>query len=894
MNTERQRRSLRNADLRRYFGFSHPRESRQDQVRHARRGFQPPSPTFWLVVAGDQPVVEERNRALLRIFLHEPEASSSAILETSHLMREYVRRLGQPESGAPTPGDNAVTNPGMKCGKLPPAIRGYIYKRLMFSINCGVWWVEPRVLLPCIAMRSPRVTTRWLFLLPVLGVGQTADKLPVQHDSVDVHANSPDTPAASTPANSVKPADVKDLPTRPATVNDTLPLLPGIVRAPDGGLKINGSGEQRSAMLVNQADVTDPATGSFGTSVPVDSVQVMNVFSTPFLAQYGRFSSGVVAVETKRGSDKWHFEINDPLPDFRFRSWRLHGMQDASPRLVVGGPLIEGKLYFAQTVLYDVQKTPNRTLPFPDNTSKQVRTNSFTQFDYIPSSKQYLTATLHLAPQNINFVSPDFFNPEPVTPSYRQQTYMGTITDHLALGQGVLESAVSFQRFDALVGSQGTSAMVLQPQGNSGNYFATQDREAGRNELSETWSPGTLHDLGTHQLKLGALVTQTSDSGSFVARPINIEDAGGQLLERIDFSGGSPYSHYDVETTIFSQDRWSPMRDVAFDFGVRLERQSISETFRIAPRAGVAWAPFGARQTVIQAGYGVFYDRVPLGVYAFNRFPQRVVTNYASDGSPMGPAITYLNLIGYGANPNSPLIQAENQPGNFAPQNATWNVHVEHTFSPRLKVRGGYTDSQSSGLILLQPGAVQGTNALVLSGNGQSRYRAAEITARMAWAHGQFFMAYTRSRSQGDLNDFTGFFGNYPLPLIRPNVSSTLSGDMPNRFLAWGTLKLPWGLQILPIVEYRNGLPYAQYNVLGNYVGVPNSTRFPNFFSTDARVLKDIRVSPKYTLRLSVTGNNLSNHFNALAVHANTADPLFETFFGNYQRRFRADFDVLF
>ena len=59
-------------------------------------------------------------------------------------------------------------------------------------------------------------------------------------------------------------------------------------------------------------------------------------------------------------------------------------------------------------------------------------------------------------------------------------------------------------------------------------------------------------------------------------------------------------------------------------------------------------------------------------------------------------------------------------------------------------------------------------------------------------------------------------------------------------------------------------------------------------------MLKDIKVSPKYTFRLSVTVNNLTNHFNALAVHSNIADPMFGTFFGNYPRRFRADFDVIF
>jgi hypothetical protein len=53
-------------------------------------------------------------------------------------------------------------------------------------------------------------------------------------------------------------------------------------------------------------------------------------------------------------------------------------------------------------------------------------------------------------------------------------------------------------------------------------------------------------------------------------------------------------------------------------------------------------------------------------------------------------------------------------------------------------------------------------------------------------------------------------------------------------------------------------------------------------------------VNSKYTLRLAVKGLNLSNHFNPLAVRANTGDPEFGAFFGTYKRRFKLDFDVLF
>lgn len=105
-----------------------------------------------------------------------------------------------------------------------------------------------------------------------------------------------------------------------------------------------------------------------------------------------------------------------------------------------------------------------------------------------------------------------------------------------------------------------------------------------------------------------------------------------------------------------------------------------------------------------------------------------------------------------------------------------------------------------------------------------------------------------------------------------------------------------WALELLPTLEYRNGFPYTVFDAFQNYVGTPNSdaSRFPDFFSADLRVMRDFKVSKKYTLRLSLTGFNLTNHFNALAVHGNIADPLYGVFFGNYHRRYRFDFEVVF
>lgn len=760
------------------------------------------------------------------------------------------------------------------------------------KLPCGTWTVT-------VEADGFDPASRTVELTAGLNSGVRLILNPKMHtESVDVRESAPGVEQTASENNELHPAEVKTLPTNPGTVNDTLPLVPGIVRGQNGELKINGTGQERSAMVVNQSDITDPATGDFGQSIPVDSIETVNVLQMPFLAQYGRFTQTVVAVETRRGGEAWHAELKDPFPDFRVRSWRLRGLRNETPRFVLGGPLLRNRLYFISSVQYILSKDPVRTLPFPFNESKRESVNSFTQLDWILTPKQFLTATFHFSPQHINFVNPDFFNPQPVTPSYGQHNYNGTVSDHWGVFRGVVDSSVSIQRFDVAVGAQGGAPMALTPEGNSGNFFGTQNRSASRTEWLEGWSLAPINALGTHLFKMGSSVTASSDEGSFSYRPVNIYDSSNVLLQRIVFSNPPPFNRTDSEVTAFAQDHWAPFPKLAFDYGARVEHQRLAQNLRVAPRVGLAWSPFARQTTVLRAGYGLFYDHLPLDIYTFSHYPVRFVTDYAPDGTPLGPPIAYLNTIGSATGPHSFFIHGQQIAGAFSPRGATMNLQAEHSFSRLLRVRGVYTDSQSVGLVVFEPDVLGSTNEIVLNGNGKSRYQQLELTARVSLSKDQqLIFSYTRSRARGNLNTYDSFLGNFPTALVRDDIYSNLPADIPNRFLLWGQLNTPvWGIQALPIVEFRSGFPYAALDQSQGYVGVPysNSTRFPGFFSADARFIKEVRVSPKYGLRFSITGFNLTNHFNALAVHANEADPQYGVFFGNYHRRYRLDFDVVF
>lgn len=730
--------------------------------------------------------------------------------------------------------------------------------------------------------------------------------------SIDIAASASQIPATEQPpAKSVElqRADMKDAANRPRNVADSLPGTPGITRTDQGQLRIFGGSENRAALLVGGVDVTDPATGQFGLTVPVDSVENINIFRTPFLAQYGRFTAGVVAVETRRGGEKWNFELNDPFPEFRYLRSHIRGLRTATPRLTFNGPLIKDKLYFSQGIEYNLDKRRTLALSFPNNETVNESVNSFTQFDYIPGSTHALTGTLHITPRKSKFFNLDFFNQRPVTPTFSAQDYTGTITDRWTLGENLLESTVSAKRASIGVWPQGNLEMTLTPTGNAGNYFNKQDRDSSRVEWIEMLSLKPIRAFGTHNLKFGGGLTRTGNQGEYFARAINIRDTAGALLRRVEFNGGSRYDRNDTEAMAFGQNHWAITSRLAVDVGTRLERQAITETLRIAPRLGIAWTPFGNQETVVRTGYGLFYDRVPLNVYAFDRFPQQTVTTYGFNGIVTDGPRRFVNVIDKAEATTSPFIRRGSNAGNFAPYSATWTVEIEHPLTKFLRLRANYQAGNSQGLVILRPGVVQGQDAFVLSGAGRARYRQFEILTQLKIQENQrLYFSYVRSRSNGDLNEFNNYLGSFPIPVIRPNQYSNLPGDMPHRFLVWGTARLPWKMRIAPLVEWRTGFPYFNLDAAQQYVGVPNanSTRYPGFLSVDARVTRDFLINKpvesvfRYKLqdptsvRVSFSVFNLTNHFNPTTLRNNIADPQYGLFFGQNKRRWRVDFDIIF
>ena len=115
-----------------------------------------------------------------------------------------------------------------------------------------------------------------------------------------------------------------------------LPMLPGVVRGPDGRLRIKGGQPTQGALQVSSASLVDPSTGDFDLQLPGQSIESVEVLANPFAAEYGRFSTSVTQIRTVRGTNDWKIKPGNLVPRFR---GDFSGLRAFEPRFSIRGPL---------------------------------------------------------------------------------------------------------------------------------------------------------------------------------------------------------------------------------------------------------------------------------------------------------------------------------------------------------------------------------------------------------------------------------------------------------------------------------------------------------------------------------------------------------------------------
>jgi hypothetical protein len=679
--------------------------------------------------------------------------------------------------------------------------------------------------------------------------------------------------ANPSPTDSVQPVSASDMlsgtifETAPLEGDDfrsLLPLLPGVVRDANGRLQIRGGQPTQGALQISAASLIDPSSGEFDVDLPAQSIESVEVLANPFAAEYGRFTTSITEIRTRSGTNEWDLSYGNFIPKFR---GFFTGIKGFEPRFSIRGPLKRDKTFFAQDVQFRYVATPVKSLP--DEPEVKLRSfDSFTRVDTILSPRHTLSGALILFPRKLEHVTMNTFRPEPTTPDQTQAGYSAGVVDRFSIWSDlVVETTVSFRQFEVEVNATDRTPMVYAPQTQSGSFFNDQERNVDSIQWVEALTL-SRNMRGEHVFKFGFDLQRSNYDGNSFSRPVEVRRLDGSLAERTEFGGESQQAVVSPEFAMFAQDRWRVNSRLTFEFGLRFDRDGISDRVNWSPRAGAAYSVLPEGRAIVRGGYGKFAQRTPLNVDAFTTFESRTVTRFASDGAVIGGPLTYTNALA----------------GELkTPEANVGNIEWDQRFGRRYLFKIGFLGRRGSHEYIVNPDPVAGR--LFLSSTGKSQYRELEVTTRyLGGERKDLTLSYVWAKGTADLNNYDQFFGNFRNPIIRPNENNLTPTDVRHRLLLRGTVGLPWQIDMSPVLELRSGFPWSAVNEFQDFVG-PRSRagRLPTVRTLDMTLVRPWHFR-KYNFR---AGLKLYNLFGASAerdIQNNITSPFYGTAYNPVER----------
>ncbi len=655
----------------------------------------------------------------------------------------------------------------------------------------------------------------------------------------------------------------------------SLRLLASIIEVPCG-VSIKGGRPAQAGVQLGSSSLADTATGLNPMSLPDDAVDSVEVLPNPYAVEYGRFSSGLVVIQTRRAGDEWKMRLNNLDPAFRTERGspvNLHGIGWWAPRLEFGGPIVKDRLFIEQTAQYRYRAADVPSLP-PDLLRISHSFSSFTRVDATLSPRQTLVVTGGTFPGVSRQDTLGTFTPVPATVDLHVTANEAAVTERALWTDSLFtETTLHAHAYATDVTPQGTASMVLQPETTLGNFFNQQHRNTSTVQVIETLS-GTRNGFGgLHLFKAGVDLLQSSYDGWSISQPVLIERSNGTLARRLDFSGPSMQEVDTTDVAFFAQDRFQPGTRWYLEFGGRLDRDGVVDRFNVTPRVGTAFLLNEAGTALLRGGFGLFYERTPSTAGAFEQFESAVDTRFQSDGvTPIGPPVAFVHTVS----------------GDLeTPRSRTWDIGYDQRLNNHWSFHVSAIDRQGTHELVLEPVQNGTTAALQLSSTGQSRYRGVE--AGVHFTDGQaadLNVTYARALARADLNAFTNYYDSVLSPVIGVNAYAPASADVPNRLMARGRVMPTPRWLLLGIFDWRTGLPYSTVNEYLDFVGPRNSLRFPTYMRLEAGVERRFKIF-KFQPWIGIRVWNALNSFLPTDVQSNISSPAFGSFYNSEYRQFR-------
>ncbi|HXB71649.1 MAG TPA: carboxypeptidase regulatory-like domain-containing protein [Candidatus Acidoferrales bacterium] len=302
----------------------------------------------------------------------------------------------------------------------------------------------------------------------------------------------------------------------------------------------------------------------------------------------------------------------------------------------------------------------------------------------------------------------------------------------------------------------------------------------------------------------------------------------GAVPSQFSMNAGTPAARVQqTDAGLFVNDDWRVRPNLTLSYGARYEAQTnMRDRADFAPRIGIAWGlgsllgslpgnqPNRPAKTVLRAGFGTFYDRLPLAT-TLNNLRYNGVTQQS---------FLILNPTFFPTVPSAAALQALQQPQQLRPVYAgiqaprlyqtslaierqwtassrlavTWTnsrgVHLLNTRNINAPVDGVYPSVYPAGgreiRLLTESAGLSRLNQLIASAN---------VNRKKLFLFGYYALSYGMDNNEG-----------LPADPHQPGAEwgPSTYGDIRHRAVLGGTVPLPWKASVSPFLAANSGAPY--------------------------------------------------------------------------------------
>ena len=637
----------------------------------------------------------------------------------------------------------------------------------------------------------------------------------------------------------------------------------------------------------------NPPTAFCSHALSTDAFRLIQVESSRIPAEYGKASAGVLRMNTLSGDDHYRFAATDFIPSVQNKNGLTFDKVD--PRINFSGPLRKGKMWFFNALEGEYDNVVITELPSNADSNHIWRVSNLAKVQTNLTSRNILTTSFLYNHFHDEYLGLSSLAPQQASPVDVEAAYVANVKDqHYFRGGELLETGFGFVQNDLNEYPHGSLPYFVTPETSGGSYYLASRTQARRwQALANLYLPAR-HWHGRHEFRLGIDLDRIAYDAAFQRQPIAFLREGqspppnGNCLavapspcsRYSTFSGGAESLTYNVQTSGYVQDHWSPATRLTVESGLRYDWDEILRQSLFSPRLAAAYALDSEAKTKLSAGVGLVYDETSIRLIARPSAGQRQDVFFDANGNPLGAPV----LTTFSANPGS----------LNAPRSLNWSVAIERRLPAAIYLKAEFIERRGThGLVYDTVNGAAGGN-FQLQSTREDHYDAVQLALRKHF-RGSYvlFGSYTRSKTRSDqVLDF-----NADNPIFSPQAAGPYPWDTPNRFISWGLLpffKLPLikKLDLAYSAEWRTGFDFSVVNDQVQLVGPPGSQRFPNYFSLNLHLEKRFHAFGHY-LAIRAGFDNITGHQNPTVVNNDINSPQFLTFSNFTGRAFTARIRLL-